>query len=73
MCSKGKGQAKTVVNVPAPGFLTADVLDRLPRKKEIGPNDSLSMVGTKRNRAEQLEAPAEINYDPSGSAEDDQE
>lgn len=48
MCSKGK--AKTVVNAPT-SSLTAAVLQHLPEKKqEILPDDSNSMIGTKRRR-----------------------
>lgn len=43
-----KVMAKTVANGPAPNFLNAKALTRLPQKLEIGPDDSLSMAGMKR-------------------------
>jgi hypothetical protein len=45
-CQKVK--AKTLVNVPASNFLNAKALTRLPQKQEIGPDDSLSILGVKR-------------------------
>jgi NAD-dependent SIR2 family protein deacetylase len=46
VCSKGK--AKTVVNVPVSNHLDANALAQLPSKHDIGPNDSLSVIGGKR-------------------------
>jgi hypothetical protein len=48
MCSKGK--AKTVVNAPTSNFLDANALNKLAQRQEIGPDDSLSMIGVKRQR-----------------------
>jgi hypothetical protein len=48
MCSKGK--AKTVVNAPTSNFLDATALNKLVKRQEIGPDDSLSMIGSKRER-----------------------
>ena len=48
MCSKGK--AKTVVNVSTSNFLDATALNKLVQRQEIGPDDSLSMIGVKRQR-----------------------
>jgi hypothetical protein len=45
-----KGKANTVINVPTSGFLTAGALNRLPQLKELGPKDSLSVIGDKRQR-----------------------
>ena len=49
-CAKcSKGISRTAVGVPGTGLLTAGALDRLPLgKHEIGPNDSLSVIGEKR-------------------------
>ena len=49
-CAKcSKGISRTTAGVPNPGLLTAEALDRLPLgKHEIGPNDSLSVIGEKR-------------------------
>jgi hypothetical protein len=47
-CQKVK--AKTLVNGPTSNFLNAKALTQLLRKQEIGPDDSLSMVGVKRQR-----------------------
>ena len=47
-CSK-KMISKTVVVAPTTSLLTAGALDRLPlEKQEIGPNDSLSVIGERR-------------------------
>jgi hypothetical protein len=48
MCSKGK--AKTVANAPTSNFLDATALNKLAQRQEIGPDDSLSMIGVKRQR-----------------------
>ena len=48
MCMKVK--AKTLANVPTSKFLNAIALTKLPQKQEIGPSDSLSMIGGKRQR-----------------------
>jgi hypothetical protein len=45
-----KVKAKTVANVPTSNFLNASALTKLPQKQEIGPSDSLSMIGGKRQR-----------------------
>ena len=47
-CSKGK--AKTVFNAPTSNFLDATALNKLVQRQEIGPDDSLSMIGVKRQR-----------------------
>ena len=59
MCVKVK--AKTVANVPTSKFLNASVLTKIPQKQEIGPSDSLSMIGGKRQR-ELMEE--ELSYSP---------
>jgi hypothetical protein len=46
MCSKGK--AKTVINAPTSNFLDATTLNKPAQRQEIGPDDSLSMIGFKR-------------------------
>lgn len=46
MCSKVN--AKTVFNVATSKFLNAKALTQLPKKDDIGPDDSLSMIGVKR-------------------------
>ena len=52
-CSKGK--AKTVVNVATSKFLNAKGLAQLPQKDDIGPDDSLSMIGVKKRQREPME------------------
>jgi len=44
MCSK----VKSVINVPISGLLTAGAVNKLPKQQEIGPNDSLSVIGDNR-------------------------
>lgn len=43
-----KVEVKMVVNVPTSNFLNARALTQLAQKLEIGPDDSLSMAGVKR-------------------------
>lgn len=45
-----KVKAKTVVNATTSKFLNASALTQLPQKHDIGPDDSLSMIGVKRQR-----------------------
>jgi hypothetical protein len=47
-CQKVK--AKTLADGPTSNFLNAKTLTQLPQKQEIGPGDSLSMIGVKRQR-----------------------
>jgi len=71
MCVKVK--AKTVVDVPIPNFLNASALTQLPQKQKIGPDDSASMIGAKRQHElveEELshlsqDVPCEDNYSES--------
>ena len=46
VCSKSK--ARTVVDVPIPRLLTANALKQLPQRREVGPDDSFSVIGNKR-------------------------
>jgi hypothetical protein len=46
VCHKVK--AKTATNVPTSYFFNANALTLLPPSQEIGPDDSLSMIGVKR-------------------------
>jgi hypothetical protein len=59
-CSKTK--TKIIVNVPTSYFLNARALTQLPQKQEIGPDDSLSMIGVKRQR-ELMEGEYNHDYD----------
>lgn len=63
-----KVKAKTVVNVPTSNFLNAGVLIQLPQKQEIGPGDSLSVIGVKRQR-ELMEG--ELSYSPKDAQFED--
>ena len=53
-CAKcSKVISRTTVGAPSTGLLTAGALDRLPQgKHDIGPNDSLSVIG--KNRMHEL-------------------
>jgi hypothetical protein len=63
-----KVKAKTVVNAATPNFLNASALTQLPQKQEIGPGDSLSMIGVKRQR-ELMEE--ELSYSPQDAQSED--
>jgi len=56
------GKAKTVVNVSTSSFLNASVLTQLPQKQKIGPDDSASMIGVKRQH-ELMEEECNYNQD----------
>jgi hypothetical protein len=43
-----KVKTKTVVNVPTCNFLKAVALTQLPKKQDIGPDDSFSIIVDKR-------------------------
>lgn len=66
MCVKVK--AKTVAYVPTSKFLNASALTKLHQKQEIGPSDSLSMIGGKRQR-ELLEE--KLSYSPKDAQFED--
>jgi hypothetical protein len=74
-----KVNPKTAVNVPAPNFLNASALTQLPQKQKIGPDDSASMIGVKRQHElmeEELshfpqDVPCEDNYSESEESKHD--